>query len=116
MSSRRISQSISPTPTDVEALRGPFVAKGANDPVILELRTALRESTPEWLPKLDEKVELTQERLDKIREAVGVRRAIIEALPSGQAQEKALEQLAHTEQTVQEMLSELGGVALGASA
>ena len=86
MASRRISQSICPTSTDVEALRGPFVAKGANDPVILELRTALKEGTPEWLPKLDEKVELTVERLAQIKESAGFRRAIIEALPAGAAE------------------------------
>ncbi len=35
---RRISQSITPTAEDVAALRGPFIAKGANDPVIAALR------------------------------------------------------------------------------
>ncbi len=111
MASRRISQSISPTSTDVEALRGPFVAKGgANDPVILELRTALKEGTPEWLPKLDEKVELTVERLAQIKESAGFRRAIIEALPAGAARDNALTQLVRTEETIDEMLSELGAV------
>lgn len=110
MASRRISQSISPTSTDVEALRGPFVAKGANDPVILELRTALKEGTPEWLPKLDEKVELTVERLAQIKESAGFRRSIIEALPAGAARDNALVQLVRTEETIDEMLSELGAV------
>lgn len=110
MASRRISQSISPTSTDVEALRGPFVAKGANDPVILELRTALKEGTPEWLPKLDEKVELTVERLAQIKESAGFRRAIIQALPAGAARDNALTQLVRTEETIDEMLSELGAV------
>jgi len=116
MSSRRISQSISPTSTDVEALRGPFAAKGANDPVILELRTALKEGTPEWLPKLDEKVELTVERLEEIKTSAAFRRSIIEALPAGAGRDKALEQLAQTAATIDEMLSELNGVgAFGAS-
>ena len=60
---RRISQSITPTAEDVAALRGPFIAKGANDPVIAALREYFKASVPAWLPKLDEKQELTRERL-----------------------------------------------------
>ena len=76
---RRISQSITPTADDVAALRGPFVSKGANDPVIKALRDYFKETAPLWLAKLDEKQELTQERLAEIRDATIKRRAVIEA-------------------------------------
>ena len=60
---RRISQSITPTAEDVAALRGPFVSKGANDPVIKALREYFKQTSPVWLAKLDERQELTRERL-----------------------------------------------------
>jgi hypothetical protein len=109
-STRVISQSISPTSTDVKTLRGPFAAKGANDPVILELRNALKKCTPDWLTKLDEKADLTIDRLTQIKESVGFRRSIIESLPAGAGRYKALAELDQAEVTIDEMLSELNGV------
>lgn len=48
--SRRISQSITPTTEDVAALRGPFVSKGANDPVIKALREYLKDTSRSGWP------------------------------------------------------------------
>ncbi|MBF4476711.1 hypothetical protein SAMN02745947_05296 [Rhodococcus rhodochrous J3] len=106
---RRISQSITPTAEDVAALRGPFIAKGANDPVIAALREYFKASVPTWLPKLDEKQELTRERLAEIREAGVKRRAVIEALPEGKAREQALAELEQTEAVVEDMDTALAG-------
>ena len=106
---RRISQSITPTADDVAALRGPFVSKGANDPVIKALRDYFKETAPMWLAKLDEKQELTRERLAEIRDATIKRRAVIEALPAGPARDTALAELAQTESVVDEMDTALAG-------
>ncbi|WP_064076063.1 hypothetical protein [Prescottella equi] len=107
--SRRISQSITPTAEDVAALRGPFTKKGANDPLIVELRSQLSDA-PAWLAKLSEDQELTRERLAEIRAASAKRRSIIEALPEGDARDKALTELDVTEKIVEEMDGELAGV------
>ncbi|WP_137725638.1 hypothetical protein [Prescottella subtropica] len=107
--SRRISQSITPTADDVAALRGPFVAKGANDPVIKELRDFLKDAAPAWLAKLSEEQELTRERLAEIREASAKRRVVIEALPEGAARDKALADLDKTIEVVDEMDTALAG-------
>ena len=106
---RRISQSITPTTEDVAALRGPFVSKGANDPVIKALRDYFKETSPVWLAKLDEKQELTRDRLAEIRDAATKRRAVIEALPEGKAREKALAELEQTEAVVEDMDTALAG-------
>ncbi len=106
---RRISQSITPTTEDVAALRGPFVSKGANDPVIKALRDYFKETSPLWLAKLDEKQELTRDRLAEIRDASAKRRAVIEALPEGKAREKALAELEQTEAVVEDMDTALAG-------
>lgn len=106
---RRISQSITPTAEDVTALRGPFISKGANDPVIKALREYFKETVPGWLPKLDEKQELTRERLAEIKDASAKRRAVIEALPEGKARERALAELTATDEVVEEMDTALAG-------
>ncbi len=106
--SRRISQSITPTAEDVTALRGPFTKKGANDPLIVELRNQLNDA-PSWLAKLSEDQELTRERLAEIREASDKRRAIIEALPEGDARAKALSELEATVEVVEDMDKALAG-------
>lgn len=106
--SRRISQSITPTAEDVAALRGPFTKKGANDPLIVELRNQLNDA-PAWLAKLGEDQELTRERLAEIREASAKRRAIIEALPEGGARDKALSELEATVEVVEDMDKALAG-------
>ncbi|WQB72150.1 hypothetical protein SCD75_00135 (plasmid) [Prescottella equi] len=106
--SRRISQSITPTAEDVTALRGPFTKKGANDPLIVELRNQLNDA-PAWLAKLSEDQELTRERLAEIREASDKRRAIIEALPEGNARAKALSELEATVEVVEDMDKALTG-------
>lgn len=107
--SRRISQSITPTADDVATLRGPFVSKGASDPVIKELRDYFKDSAPTWLAKLSEDQELTRDRLAEIREASAKRRVVIEALPEGAAREKALADLDKTEAVVEEMDTALAG-------
>ncbi|TWH10231.1 hypothetical protein [Rhodococcus rhodochrous] len=106
---RRISQSITPTVEDVAALRGPFISKGANDPVIKALREYFKQTSPVWLAKLDEKQELTRERLAEIRDAAAKRRAVIEALPDGKARDKALADLEQTDAVVEEMDTALAG-------
>lgn len=106
---RRISQSITPTAEDVAALRGPFVSKGANDPVIKALRDYFKATSPVWLAKLDERQELTRERLAEIRDAATKRRVVIEALPDGKARDKALDELTQTEAVVEEMDTALAG-------
>lgn len=108
--SRRISQSIAPTADDVAKLRGPFIAKGANDPVIAELRDYFKAAVPTWLARLDEKQELTRERLAQIREAADKRRVVIDALPEGKARQKALDDLDATVKVIDEMDSDLAGV------
>ncbi|PBC45331.1 hypothetical protein [Rhodococcus sp. ACPA1] len=107
--SRRISQSITPTTEDVAALRGPFVAKGANDPVIKSLREYFKSSVPAWLAKLSEEQELTRERLAEIRDASSKRRVVIEALPEGSARDKALAELETAEAVVDDMDTALSG-------
>ncbi|MFD9664346.1 hypothetical protein ACFWAY_22410 [Rhodococcus sp. NPDC059968] len=107
--SRRISQSITPTTEDVAALRGPFVAKGANDPVIKALRDYFKDSVPAWLAKLSEEQELTRERLAEIRDASSKRRVVIEALPGGGARDTALAELATAEAVVDDMDTALAG-------
>jgi hypothetical protein len=107
--SRRISQSITPTTEDVAALRGPFVAKGANDPVIKALRDYFKDSVPAWLAKLSEEQELTRERLAEIRDASSKRRVVIEALPEGGARDKALAELETAEAVVDDMDTALAG-------
>lgn len=107
--SRRISQSITPTAEDVAALRSPFVTKGASDPVIAELRGYLKDAVPNWLSKLSQTQELTSERLAEIREAIAARRTVYEALPAGQARDKAIEALDRTQTIVDEMDTELSG-------
>ena len=111
--SRRISQSITPTTEDVTVLRGTFAAKGANDPVITELRRVLKEAVPGWLTKLTEEQELTRPRLEEIKAAVATRRQIIEVLPEGKARSDALAALDNAEKTVCEMDSELSVGAFG---
>lgn len=106
---RRISQSITPTAEDVAALRGPFVVKGANDPVIKELRDYLKDTAPVWLAKLSEDQELTRERLAEIAEASAKRRVVIEALPEGKARDTALADLDRTVAVVEEMDNALAG-------
>lgn len=106
---RRISQSITPTPEDVAALRGPFISKGANDPVIKALREYFKHTAPAWLAKLDERQELTRERLAEIRAAAAKRRLVIEALPAGTARDTALADLAQTDAVVDEMDTALAG-------
>ncbi|ROZ52841.1 hypothetical protein EEB12_28770 [Rhodococcus sp. WS1] len=106
---RRISQSITPTSEDVAALRGPFVAKGANDPIIKMLRDYFKDSAPAWLPKLTEGQELTSERLAEIREASTKKRIVIEALPEGSARDKALAELDATDAVVTDMDNALAG-------
>ncbi|MFE5700473.1 hypothetical protein [Rhodococcus koreensis] len=108
--SRRISQSITPTTDDVTVLREPFAAKGANDPVIAELRRVLKAIVPTWLAKLTEEQELTSGRLEEIKAAVTMRRQIIEALPDGKARSDALDALTKTEKTVADMDTELSSV------
>lgn len=108
--SRRISQSITPTTDDVAALRAPFLVKGANDPVIAELRQYLKQVVPGWLSKLSDDQELTSDRLAEITTAVTARRAVIEALPGGKARTEALAALDRTEAIVTEMDAELAGV------
>lgn len=109
--SRRISQSITPTTDDVTVLREPFAAKGANDPVIAELRRVLKAVVPTWLAKLTEEQELTSGRLEEIKAAVAMRRQIIEALPpEGKARSDALDALAKAEKTVADMDTELSSV------
>ena len=112
--SRRISQSIIPTTEDVAALRGPFVAKGANDPVIKALRDYFKDSVPAWLAKLSEEQELTRERLAEIRDASSKRRVVIEALPAGGARDTALAELATAEAVVDDMDTALAGAGAGA--
>ncbi|MFF2027022.1 hypothetical protein [Rhodococcus koreensis] len=107
--SRRISQSITPTTEDVAALRGPFVAKGANDPVIKALRDYFKDSVPAWLAKLSEEQELTRERLAEIRDASSKRRIVIEALPEGGARDTALAELKTAEAVVDDMDTALAG-------
>ncbi|PBC40122.1 hypothetical protein CJ179_34255 [Rhodococcus sp. ACS1] len=107
--SRRISQSITPTTEDVAALRGPFVAKGANDPVIKALRDYFKDSVPAWLAKLSEEQELTRERLAEIRDASSKRRVVIEALPDGGARDTALAELETAEAVVDDMDTALAG-------
>lgn len=107
--SRRISQSITPTTEDISALRSPFVTKGASDPVITELRGYLKDSVPGWLAKLSETQELTRDRLVEITDAVDKRRAVYEALPEGEARDKALAALDRTQTIVDEMDTELSG-------
>jgi len=106
---RRISQSITPTAEDVTALRGPFVSKGANDPVIKALREYFKATSPVWLAKLDERQELTRERLAEIRDAAIKRRVGIEALPDGKARDTALAELEQTDAVVDEMNTALAG-------
>jgi len=106
---RRISQSITPTAEDVAALRGPFVSKGANDPVIKALREYFKQTSPVWLAKLDERQELTRERLAEIREASARRRVVIEALPDGKARTNALAELEQTDAVIDEMDTALAG-------
>ncbi|MDH6284514.1 hypothetical protein [Prescottella agglutinans] len=106
--SRRISQSITPTAEDVAALRGPFTKKGANDPLIVELRNQLNDA-PVWLAKLSDQQELTRDRLAEIREAADKRRTIIEALPEGTARDKALTELEATVEVVEDMDKALAG-------
>jgi len=108
--SRRISQSITPTTDDVTVLREPFAAKGANDPVIAELRRVLKAAVPAWLAKLTEEQELTSGRLEEIKAAVAMRRQIIEALPAGKARSDALDALTKAEKTVADMDTELSSV------
>jgi hypothetical protein len=106
---RRISQSITPTSEDVAALRGPFISKGANDPIIKALRDYFKDSAPTWLAKLSEEQELTRERLAEIRDASAKRRIVIEALPEGTARDKALAELEATEAVVADMDTALAG-------
>lgn len=108
--SRRISQSITPTNEDVQALRAPFVTKGANDPLIAELRQYLRDAAPIWLPKLAVDQELTKDRLAEIKKASAARRSVVERLPEGKARSDALAELDRTDAVVAEMDSELSGV------
>lgn len=108
--SRRISQSITPTTEDVAALRGPFISKGANDPVIVALRDHFKTNTPAWLPKLSEDQELTRDRLGEIRAAADSRREVIEALPEGAARDGALADLAKTVTILDEMDGELSNI------
>jgi hypothetical protein len=108
--SRRISQSSTPTTDDVTVLRETFAAKGANDPVIAELRRVLKAVVPTWLAKLTEEQELTSGRLEEIKAAVAMRRQIIEALPEGKARSDALDALAKAEKTVADMDTELSSV------
>lgn len=107
--SRRISQSISPSTEDVEALRSPFISRGANDPVIKELRDYFKGSAPVWLAKLSPQQELTRDRLAEIRDASTKRRAVIEALPEGAARDKALAELTQAETVVEDMDTALAG-------
>lgn len=107
--SRRISQSITPTTEDVAALRGPFVSKGANDPVIKALREYLKDTSPEWVAKLSENQELTSDRLAEISDAAAKRRAVIEALPEVAARATALAELEQAEAVVDEMNTTLAG-------
>ncbi|GAA4491015.1 hypothetical protein GCM10023094_55170 [Rhodococcus olei] len=107
--SRRISQSITPTAEDVAALRGPFISKGANDPVIKALRDYFKDTAPGWLAKLGEDQELTRERLAEIRDAAAKRRVVIDALPAGTAREKALAELSQAEAVVDDMDTALAG-------
>ncbi len=107
--SRRISQSITPTAEDVAALRGPFVSKGANDPVIKALRDYFKDTSPEWVAKLSENQELTSDRLTEISDAAAKRRAVIEALPDVAARATALAELEQAEAVVDEMNTALAG-------
>ncbi|WP_032385496.1 hypothetical protein [Rhodococcoides fascians] len=107
--SRRISQSITPTAEDVIALREPFIARGANDPVIKELRDYFKGASPSWLTKLNEQQELTRERLAEIRDASTRRRSVIEALPAGEARDRALADLSQAEKVIDDMDTALAG-------
>ena len=91
------------------ALRGPFVSKGANDPVIKALREYLKDTSPEWVAKLSENQELTSDRLAEISDAAAKRRAVIEALPEVAARATALAELEQAEAVVDEMNTALAG-------
>lgn len=107
---RRISQSITPTAADIAALRGPFISKGANDPVITELRRQLKDAVPPWVHKLSETQELTATRLEEVQAAVRVYRRLIESvLPEGKVRSEALAALERTESVAVEMTTELSG-------
>ncbi|WP_225730957.1 MULTISPECIES: hypothetical protein [unclassified Nocardia] len=108
--SRRISQSIAVTTADVTALRTPFISKGANDPIVAELRRVLKDAVPDWLAKLTEGQELTQPRLEEIQAAIDTYRRLIEfLLPEGAARADALANLEQAEASVKEMGIELTG-------
>lgn len=107
---RRISQSITPTADDIAALRAPFISKGANDPVIAELRRQMKEAVPTWVHKLNEGQELTAARLEEVQAAVSTYRRLIEALlPEGKARSEALSALDKTESVASDMTTELSG-------
>ncbi|MEU6562547.1 hypothetical protein [Nocardia nova] len=108
---RRISQSITPTADDIAVLRAPFIAKGANDPVITELRRQLKDAVPTWVNKLNEGQELTAARLEEIQAAVDIYRRLIESvLPEGnRVRGEALSVLDKTESVAGEMTTELSG-------
>ncbi|WP_063045014.1 hypothetical protein [Nocardia pseudovaccinii] len=107
---RRISQSITPNSGDIAALRAPFISKGANDPVIAELRRQLKDAVPAWVHKLNEGQELTAARLEEVQSAVDTYRRLIEfLLPEGKVRSEALSVLDKTESVAAEMTTELSG-------
>lgn len=106
---RRISQSITPTPEDISTLRGLFITKGASDPVITELRNYLKGSVPSWVPKMSPTQSLTTELLNEIQEAAEKRRAVIEGFPEGAKRNNALSDIENALKLVQEMQNDLSG-------
>ncbi len=104
-------QSITPTPEDVAVLREPFVNKGANDPVVLEVKRILNDATPDWLRKLNESAELTTDRLNEIRSAADAYRALVEAVLPAESLVRAeqIDKLNAVIDVVEDMTKEMVG-------
>lgn len=109
--SRRISQSITPTNSDIEILREPFVNKGANDPVVLEVKRLINDATPDWLRKLTGTVELTSNQLADIRTAADENRKLVElVLPADSpVRIERINKLDAVLEVIEEMTTEMAG-------
>lgn len=68
---------------EAKAFKAALDSRQASEPVVRELRSQFSKHVPKWATKLNDSVEVDDDRIDELRTALEARKKLTEALPGG---------------------------------
>lgn len=105
--SDRLSVSLATQAEEKEIFLAPLKKVGSSDPVIAELRKALREGEPEWANEKAWPELLNQRHFEELRSAFEIKIERLSALPDGEARNTALARAQEAKQLAEKLIEEI---------